>query len=79
MSDPGFEIVNPQELREEVLLQLLAVFVHRFGGEVLISAHEFGMVEGVGVLAKQCNEDYLRLRLDETEIILEMEESEPES
>jgi len=37
------------------------------------------MVEGVGVLAKQCNEDYLRLRLDETEIILEMEESEPES
>ena len=80
MSDSDFvEIVNPQELREEVLLQLLAVFVHRFGGEVLISAREFGMAEGAEILARHVTPEHLMLRLeDEAEIILEIDEDEVE-
>ena len=49
----GFEIIDPQKLREEVLLQLLAVFVNRFGGEVTISAREFGMVEVAEIIARR--------------------------
>lgn len=69
------EIVNPKELREEMLLQLLAVFIRRFGGEVTISTHEFGMVEGLEIVAKHTTPDNLVLRLeDEVEVILETDE-----
>jgi hypothetical protein len=77
MSDSDFEIVNPEELREEVLLQLLAVFVRRFGGEVTISAREFGMVEGLELFARHTTTESLMLRLeDEAEIYLEVDDDE---
>jgi hypothetical protein len=63
MNEPNFEIVNPQELREEQLLRLLAVFIQRFGGEVFISRDEFEMLEGVEVFAQQITPEDLRLRL----------------
>ena len=75
MSDSeDFKIVNPQELREETLLQLLAVFVHRFGGEVTISAREFAMVEGVEVLARHTTPEHLSLRLEEAEVFIEVDD-----
>jgi hypothetical protein len=74
--DSDFEIVNPQEMREEMLLQLLAVFVRRFGGEVIVTAHEFGMVEGLEIVAQQTTTEHLKLRIDEGETyIFEAEES----
>lgn len=77
MSDFDFEVISPKELREEVLIQLLAVFVHRFGGEVTISAREFAMVEGAEILAHHITSDHLLLRLNEEEIILaEMDEDD---
>jgi hypothetical protein len=63
VSESNFEIVNPQELREEQLLRLLAVFVQRFGGEVVITQREFEMLEGVAVFAAQVTPEHLRLRL----------------
>ena len=64
--DLGFEeSTNPQEFREEVLLQLLAVFVRRFGGEVVITSREFDMVEGLDVIAKQIGLEQLRLRIED--------------
>lgn len=78
--DSDFEIVNSQELREELLLQLLAVFVRRFGGDVVITSREFGMVEGLDVIAQQVTPEHLRLRIDEGGMyILIPEEEEPES
>jgi hypothetical protein len=68
---PDLEIVNPVELREEQLLQLLAVFIRRFGGEVHITEREFAMVEGIPVIAQQVTPEDLRLRLDEGEFYAE--------
>ena len=68
--DFDFEMVNPQELREEMLLQLLAVFIRRFGGEVTITAREFGMVEGLEVLAQQSTPEHLKLCIDEGETFI---------
>lgn len=62
------EIVNPNELKLEMALQLLAVFVHRFGGDLVISKNEFEMVEGLDIFATQLTPGHLRLRfLDEEE------------
>jgi hypothetical protein len=77
--DADFEIVNPQEMREEMLLQLLAVFVRRFGGEVTITANEFGMVEGLEVIAQQLSPEHLKLRIDEGETFILETEVGPES
>lgn len=74
--DSDFDIVDSQELREELLLQLLAVFVRRFGGEVTITAREFGMVEGVEIIARQVSPEHLKLRLDEGEEFVLLEPSE---
>lgn len=76
MSESDFEIIDTQEMREDVLLQLLAVFVNRFGGEVMISAREFGAVEGCLLLAKHVTPEHLRLRLGE-EVYPESDEAEP--
>lgn len=59
-----FEISNPSE-REEKLLQLLAVFVRRFGGEVVITQREFDMVEGLPLFANHTTPEHLRMRLVE--------------
>jgi hypothetical protein len=61
--DSNLEIVNPQELREEQLLRLVAIFVQRFGGEVVVTKNEFEMLEGVAVFAQQVTPEHLRLRL----------------
>jgi len=63
MSD--FEIVNPKDMKEEKLLQLLAVFVRRFGGEVVVTQREFDMVEGLPLLGNYISKEHLRLRLVE--------------
>ncbi len=72
MSDSKLNIVTPQELREEQLLRLLAVFVQRFGGEVVITQNEFEMLEGVEVFAAQITPEHLRLRLYDE--VMELEE-----
>jgi hypothetical protein len=77
MSDSNFEIVNPQELREDMLLRLLAVFVQRFGGEVVIAKNEFDMLEGVEVFANQTTPEHLRLRLY-YDLGVDMEDDSPE-
>jgi hypothetical protein len=76
--DTNFELVNPQELREEQLLRLVAIFVQRFGGEVVISQNEFEMLEGVGVFGAQITPEHLRLRLYEEFYDLEEPYSETE-
>lgn len=63
--DNDFKIINPSEDREEKLLQLLAVFVRRFGGEVVITQREFDMVEGLPLLANQATSEHLKMRLVE--------------
>ena len=74
----NLEIVNPQELREEQLLRLVAIFVQRFGGEVLISEREFEMMEGAVVFGSHPAPGQLRLRLYEDECY-DMGESYSES
>lgn len=75
--DSNLEIVNPQEMREEQLLRLVAVFIQRFGGEVVITQNEFEMLEGVGVFAAQITPEHLRLRLyDEVYDVESYSESE---
>jgi hypothetical protein len=61
--EENLEIVNPQELREEQLLRLVAVFVQRFGGEVTLSEREFEMMEGADIFASHPAPGILRLRL----------------
>lgn len=71
MSD--FEIINPKinSESEEKLMQLLAVFIRRFGGEVLITQREFDMVEGLPLLANYTTPEHLRVRLVEEHEICE--------
>ena len=62
------QLMSPQALEDlklDTLLQLLAVFVHRFGGEVVVSQREFDMVEGCDVLGSNITPNHLRLRLDD--------------
>lgn len=59
------EIINPEELSYDMALQLLAVFIRRFGGEAVISAREFALVEGLPVYARHITPEHLRLRLVE--------------
>jgi hypothetical protein len=52
-------------IKLDVALQLLAVFVNRLGGEVVISQKEYEMMEGVQLLAKHLTPEHLLLRLPE--------------
>lgn len=45
------------------LLRLLAVFIHRSGGETVISETEFDFLEGAEVVGFVIEEGYLRLRV----------------
>ena len=68
MDEQEVEIVTPeekQELKVETLLQLLAVFIRRFGGEVVLTQREYAMVEGLPVLVRQVTPERIRLRLVE--------------
>lgn len=59
------EIVEPKALQLEMALQLLAIFVRRFGGEVVVTQREFDMVEDLPLIARQVTPEHLRLRLVE--------------
>jgi hypothetical protein len=59
------EIVDSKDIKLEMALQLLAVFVHRFGGEVIINKREFEFIEGVDVVAKHISSEQLRLKLND--------------
>lgn len=61
----SIEILTPNEKQEakiDTLLQLLALFVLRFGGEVEISRHEFEAAQGYSVYARG-NDSKLKLYL----------------
>lgn len=60
------EIITTQECEQfklDTALQLLAVFIHRFGGDVVINQNEFDMLEGVPISAQLIAPSHLRLRL----------------
>ena len=57
------ETNEKEQYSVDTLLQLLAIFIHRSGGEVIISRHEFDMVNGMEVFGRNLTPEVLRLRL----------------
>jgi hypothetical protein len=57
------ETNEKEQYSVDTLLQLLAIFINRSGGEVIITRQEFDMVEGVEVFGRSLTPDILRLRV----------------
>lgn len=65
------------------LLQIVALMIDRFGGEVIFSRAEFEQFEGVPVLMRNLTPDYVRLRLavedEESPLASDLTPESPES